>query len=845
MRLSTKLPSVIVGLSILAVCIAGFISFTRSEEALEIAAFDKLEAVQKGRIAELQSFLKSIEDDLQAISTNDMTIKGLTNFQRAFYSFETPEVAAQELHELYVVKNPETDKSKYMDAGDGSNYSKTHKHYHPWFKNFLDGRGYADILLLNDEGSVIYSVQKGNDFGQNLITGDLKNTDLAAAFNAVKDKEKGAIFFSDIKAYPAANNSAASFLSSPVFDKRDNFMGTLVMSLPIQRINHIMQASAGMGETGEAYLVGVDFMMRSDSRFTKEQTILKRKISTEPARMALSGKDEVMVADNADGVEVLSAFGPITFQDITWAVMAEITMDEVDIPIIEMRNILLLMIVVLVAVIGVIGISIARTITKPVASITRVMGELADNNLNVDVPYTDKTDEIGEMAVSVNHFKDQMARVKELEEEQVEQKRKADAQRKAAMVQMANSFEESVGAVVQTVTSAATQLQASASEMSATATQTSSQAMTVASASEEAAANVETVASAAEELAASEQEISRHVHRSSEVADFASTQASETKNTVENMVEEVGKIGAVVKLISDIAEQTNMLALNATIEAARAGVAGKGFAVVASEVKNLANQTGKATEEIASQIAKVQNVTQESAQAIENISNTITEIDEIANAIKNSVEQQNAATKEIATNVDQASQGTQEVSKNIQSVQQAANETGMAANQISDSSSDLSKQAEVLREEVKRFLDEVRSDNSEKKILEWDECYRTGDAQLDSEHMAFMDLLNTYYAKMMAGEGASVIADTLVKFADMSKEHMIHEESLMDNYNYPKADQHKTSHQEFSVQFLKIQESHDNGNDVSVDFLEYLSEWLKDHFLNADKHLVDYIREQD
>lgn len=844
MRLSTKLPSVIVGLSVLAVCIAGVISFTRSEEALEAAAFDKLEAVQEGRIAELKSFLKSIEDDLLATSSNDMTIKGLTNFQRAFYSFETPEIAAKELHELYVVKNPEADKSLLMDAKDGSNYSKTHKHYHPWFKKFLDGRGYADILLLNDEGSVIYSVQKGNDFGESLITGDLKDTDLAAAFNAVKDKEKGAIFFSDIKAYPAANNKAASFLSSPVFDKRDNFMGALVMSLPIERINQIMQASAGMGETGEAYLVGVDFMMRSDSRFTDEQTILKRKVSTEPVRMALSGKDALAVADNADGVEVLSAFGPVSFQGITWAVMAEITMDEVDIPIIEMRNILLIMIVVLVFVIGIIGILIARAITKPVASITRVMGELAGNNLAVDVPYTDNTDEIGEMAVSVNHFKDQMVRVKELEEEQVEQKRKTDAQRKAAMVQMANSFEESVGAVVQTVTLAATQLQASAGEMSATATETSSQAMAVASASEEAAANVQTVASAAEELAASEQEISRHVHRSSEVADFAANQAVETKQTVEDMVEEVGKIGAVVKLISDIAEQTNMLALNATIEAARAGVAGKGFAVVASEVKNLANQTGKATEEIALQISKVQTVTHEAAQAIENISSTITEIDEIANAIENSVEQQNAATNEIASNVDQASQGTQEVSMNIQSVQQAANETGMAANQISASSSDLSKQAEVLRGEVKRFLDEVRSDNSEKKILEWDECYRTGDEQLDAEHMAFMDLLNLYYAKMMAGEGASVIADTLIKFANMSKDHMIHEEALMDSYDYPKSDQHKISHQEFLVEFLKIQESHDSGDDVSVEFLEYLSEWLKDHFLNADKHLVDYVREQ-
>ncbi len=197
------------------------------------------------------------------------------------------------------------------------------------------------------------------------------------------------------------------------------------------------------------------------------------------------------------------------------------------------------------------------------------------------------------------------------------------------------------------------------------------------------------------------------------MASRADLEAKETTRLIQRLSETVESIGQIVNLINGIASQTNLLALNATIEAARAGEAGKGFAVVASEVKGLANQTAKATEEIAAQIAAVQNGTADAVKAIGSISVVIAEIGDIGASVASAVSEQTAATSEIARNVDQAAMGTQEVSRNIGLVEEAARDTGGAAGQISEFANDLSHQADILKSEVGRFLQQVRSDRAE------------------------------------------------------------------------------------------------------------------------------------
>ncbi len=355
------------------------------------------------------------------------------------------------------------------------------------------------------------------------------------------------------------------------------------------------------------------------------------------------------------------------------------------------------------------SLALTRGISAPIQAMRAVMEQLARGDTSVVIPGVGRKDEVGGMAEAVRVFKDTMIETERLHAEQEALKRRAELDRREAMLTLAGRFETSVGGIVESVVASALELQTTSRSMASTSQETSQRSTTVAAASEQATQNVQTVASAAEELSASIREISQQVTLAGTVIQQGVQQTIQSNSHVQGLAKAAEKIGEVVRIISDIAGQTNLLALNATIEAARAGDAGKGFAVVASEVKTLATQTAKATDEISAQIRMIQEATGLAVQSILGVTETIGRVNETAAAIAAAVEEQAAATQEISRNVVQAAQGTQEVSGNIVGVRQAAQQAGDEAAHVLASADGLSRTGEALKGQVAAFLQEVRA----------------------------------------------------------------------------------------------------------------------------------------
>ncbi|HTE96829.1 MAG TPA: HAMP domain-containing methyl-accepting chemotaxis protein, partial [Bradyrhizobium sp.] len=359
---------------------------------------------------------------------------------------------------------------------------------------------------------------------------------------------------------------------------------------------------------------------------------------------------------------------------------------------------------------GVLAVLLGKGISRPMTAMCKAMRELAGGNFDVVLPGLGRRDELGEMAAAVEEFKLQaIAKAERDAAAQDAQNRAGSAARRTELIRFADDFEAAVGAIVSNVSSSAVQLESAAGTLTRTAETTQNLSSRVAGASEEASSKMQSVATATEELSASVDEIGRRVRESNKIAEAAVLQAQQTDGRIGKLSRAAQQIGDVVKLITAIAEQTNLLALNATIESARAGEAGRGFAVVASEVKSLAGQTAKATDEISSHISGMQDATQESVAAIKEIGGTIAEISNIASSIASAVEQQSSATQEIARSVQTVAQGTQEAAANIMQVNRGATKTGSASEEVLNSAKSLSTESTRLREELDRFMANIRA----------------------------------------------------------------------------------------------------------------------------------------
>ena len=506
-------------------------------------------------------------------------------------------------------------------------------------------------------------------------------------------------------------------ITAPIFEGEpgSKVIGAVMVDLTLQTLDQII-AGIDLPEGGIAVLVSEKGYIVAHSDPSRVGNNI---VDTNPAfgdaitaiEQGDSFQREVALSEGRG--DFMTVFSPIEVGKTgsNWAVGVAIPMDAVLANAYDQLTKALVVGGVAVIVVALVALWLGGALGKPVLRMTESMRILASDRTDVDIPFTDRKNEFGEMARAVEVFRENAIRVRAAEEEKQRADREAEQRRRGELNKLADTFEGSVGAVVQSVSGAANQLSQSSSRMSQIAVDTRTQAAAVNDAAEEAAGNVQTVASATEELSASIREISSQVSQSNQIASTAVDEANRTTELVSGLANASEKIGDVVTLIQDIAAQTNLLALNATIEAARAGDAGKGFAVVANEVKNLASQTARATDEISGQIGGIQGATREAVTAIGGIRETIGQISEISAAISAAVEEQGAATEEIARNVGQAAHGTSQVTSTIGDVTDSTGMVGDASNGVAQAAKELTGQAASLREQVDGFLRQIRSDS--------------------------------------------------------------------------------------------------------------------------------------
>lgn len=717
MSLSKKIMVLVVSVILVTGSAVGLFGYFGAKNSLQNEVEDKLQSLLHNRKKNLNDYLELIKQDLNFQSKNPLMIQAFNEYNGAWK--EIGQNQTDYLQKNYIKDNPNpTGKKEFYDfASDGSRYSDLHKKYHPAIRSFLKERDYYDIFLIDMDGNVVYTVFKEADFATNLMNGKWKDTEIAKIYKEARNAtDMNKSVFSDFAPYQPSNNVPASFIAKPITDEANKIIGVIAFQMPIERLNQSVQYNEGLGKDGEVYLFGADHLMRTQSRFLKENSILVQKMSDELIQLALHSKPDVVTYKNYRNMDMLAAFDKVEFLGVEWGIVAEANESEIFAPVQNLRNMMILICVACCVVFMGGGIFFSNhNIVSPLQHITKAMGLISAGDYQANVPFKNRLDEIGKMAEALERFRLNGIEVQKAAETNQSLILKNQKELQDQIESISSQLNQEITVTSKQFDRSSEHMKEVAEHMFKASERLNDKSMVVTDSARIAASNTQTVAAATEELAASSSEIGNLVTFSKKATNDASGQATKTNETFKKLVDNADRIGEVVQLISSIANQTNLLALNATIEAARAGEAGKGFAVVASEVKDLANQTAKATDEISKQISDMQQATKSAVKDIEAINQSITQIDEVAINVSSAVEQQKAATNEIAKSIQTAARNTDEVSNNIEAVSNEAIETQNIAQDVQNAANDISGHMIRFTGKLQEILAKMKNDLNKTK----------------------------------------------------------------------------------------------------------------------------------
>jgi methyl-accepting chemotaxis protein len=634
---------------------------------------------------------------------------------------------ALKYQQRYITENPHPlgSKDKLDLSPDGSNYSRVHAQYHPAFRELQQRFGYYDIFLIDAEtGDVIYSVFKELDYATSLKTGPYADSGLAKAYHgAMQLQNNGSVYMTDFEPYLPSYNDPAAFIATPVFDEGKR-VGVIAFQLPIDRINQVMTGNgkwleSGLGESGETYLIGSDYKMRSQSRFWLEdpegfikavagggesQAILDKieakntvigllSVNSPGAKQAIDGSTGFDIFNDYRDVPVLSAYKPISIGGLEWAILAEIDHDEAYAAVNALHDDVIYMMfgvgICLFLISGVVGWFFSNGLSRPLEHIVASMRDISSGSRDLTVRLEQHTkDEVGLLCGAFNTF-----------------------------VAKLDDIMGKVGDTTDELATASEELSTITNDTRKGVEQQSNEIQQVATAIEQMTASVKEVAQNTNATAETAQEAGSHVDKGKRVLDSSSAslkqlseRMSESQEIVNALQKDSIQVGSVLDVINGIAEQTNLLALNAAIEAARAGEQGRGFAVVADEVRVLAQRTQASTEEIRVIIESLQSrsdqthmMLQENHKDLFSTVKLSEETEQAFTKIEQAFQQLFEMSMHIASATEEQASVTEEISRNVDNIQQVAQSTATGAEQTATSSQMLARLGDNLKELVGQF----------------------------------------------------------------------------------------------------------------------------------------------
>jgi diguanylate cyclase (GGDEF)-like protein len=406
LNITKKFPIVMIVFSLISVLVTASIAYTNASLQLKKMTEDKLFSLLESRKATLHQHLTNVSNDVIFHSQTPSVINAVIAFSQAWKQISSPRV--EQLQATYIDHNPyaEGQKHAFLYADNNTLYDKQHKRYHPDFLNLTTLNRYHDLFLFDTQGNLIYTVAKERDFATNILIGEWSKTHLAELYRAINDDyQLSKVLINDFNLYEPSDNKAASFIGTKVYNQDHKVIGTLILQMPIEPLNSVMQVTAGMGESGETYVVGKDKLMRSDSRFYSGRSILRTRVDTKSVNAAIRGESGVHVIEDYRGVSVYSAYAPFYFSQLQWEIIAEIDEQEVMQPIYQMNYFLFISTSIVVIIIIIFGYLLSVNIARPIVDMTKTMQQLSDNDLAVNISVSDRKDEVGLMAKALQVFK--------------------------------------------------------------------------------------------------------------------------------------------------------------------------------------------------------------------------------------------------------------------------------------------------------------------------------------------------------------------------------------------------------------------------------------------------------